>query len=253
MVKFGLHNAIFRERLPPCFYIINYNDLKEYILSDPPSEYAKRWQACNNAHNAWYRGEMTALYKRVLFIISEVYSLDVRGLKLSAALRIFVNQTHEAEPSECDAASDSPLLAIYNGSTLLRHLKNVDAVCRENMEALRKAVKKFDKNNKEANLSASLLCELYMSATMSGPEGLRSSIRLCERLIRKYHTSLDSLETDQTTKMHFEFVAEEKGDSTDDGSESGGGDSGGDSQTRDFKVERKKRGEVSNLPVFIRE
>jgi glycerophosphoryl diester phosphodiesterase len=195
MVKFGRHNATLQTRLPSTFYLVHYNSLKELaiknaslatsvknlydfektsLLDAATKKFVGEWMQANSSHRAWLSDETTMLLTNVIHALHD-RNVDFRGATLSEALKQFV-QTDSAVYSSPSAAAP-----LHTGSTVLRHLKNLALACSENVESLRKAVKKYDKLNPDANVGRTLLPELYFTSMSAGPNSLKEAIRAIEK------------------------------------------------------------------------
>jgi len=154
MVKFGRHLQFLRQEQRTPAYLVEYKKISALLGQE--DTFSAAWREALQTATAEYTGLTAALWHRVLISISKAQAEDedeLRGARPLAALRAYHALFGGDEARKViDEFSDSRSAAVANS------------------EALRKLVKKYDKeltktaDKERARLSATLLPELYSSA-----------------------------------------------------------------------------------------
>eukprot|EP00979_Chaetoceros_neogracilis_P004972 scaffold848_cov236-Chaetoceros_neogracile.AAC.2 len=185
MVKFGRHLQFFleNEEGTECsHYIVPYNELRDDIYANASSNDSEsfeiEWKNSLKKASDDFSESTTSCWSSIFEAIQNIP--NARGATLESALRFF-----------------TPTVGISESRDLLVFLKRIYNTAALNSEALRKLVKKFDKQG-PASLSAILLPELYTSNFSIGVQSLDASINILRELL----DDLDEFHSDYTTGEH---------------------------------------------------
>ena len=171
MVKFGRHLQFYLECEEPHRegqYIVPYNQLRDQIFSNKSPEDASiafevEWRQALHLASQDFNKSTTYSWRSVFEGISDLP--QARGAELSTALKLYV-----------------ATVGISISRDMLVFLKSIRSNATVNSEALRKLVKKFDKNT-DTKLSARLLPELYATAFTMGQNSLDLAIDVLRELL----------------------------------------------------------------------
>ena len=152
MVKYGRHLEFLRQRFQKGAYLVDYKAIQRVV---DRAAFSADWQEGLARATAAKEAGVVGLWSRVFQGIATAVDADQRGVRPLVALHAY----HGA----ASAADTQRLLDDYSELRMA-------AVA--NWEALRKLVKKFDKNAPEAEaLSGELLPKLYASSRGRGRRG----------------------------------------------------------------------------------
>ena len=158
MVKFGRHNKTVRENLAKLddgsyYYVIDYNKLKQLAIDADTNadSFQLLWTQELNNHQKWLTESSIDLYRQVYQAIA--HDPQACGLPQRAALNMFV----AAQATHQETKQSTSKSTTFSASDLLRRMKRIELASTNNQQALRKSVKKFDKNKPTADTSVSSL------------------------------------------------------------------------------------------------
>ena len=165
MVKFGRHNATVRAnlaRIDTSYYVIDYNALKSIAITPNAdhNDFLLLWKESLSNLVASRENISLDIWSKVFAAIDELP--ESKGVTLENALRLYVRVTDNNDEKESAAAT-------YNSADLLRQFKRSDLANSHSLEALRKAVKKFDKIHTPSPSFSSMLLPTLHAAISSSP------------------------------------------------------------------------------------
>ena len=146
MVKYGRHLLFLSQRLPKDAYLVNYKGVQSTI-GDDPEPFVRAWEEALHAATDAHDRAMSDLWSEVLSQVYNKFGAD-GGVKPVVALRMYLEAMGARETQR--------LIDKYN---------ELRTTCLANWEALRKLVKKFDKNNGTAYCKDFVENEVAESAT----------------------------------------------------------------------------------------
>ena len=157
MVKFGRHLQFFldNEHQGSDLYVVPYNDVRACI-SDPDA-FLVKWRECLEHASVDFLKATAAWWSRVFEGINHLK--ESRGALPEVALRLYISVADEEELSE-----------------LLSMTKQLHSTSLTNAEALRKLVKKYDKEHEEERLSPMLLPQVYAANFTVGQSTLEAAL-----------------------------------------------------------------------------
>ena len=157
MVKFGRHLQFFldNQHEGSSLYVVPYNNVRE-LMGDIDSFLAAWTESLQAASDDFYAAT-TAMWRSIFRGISELD--ECRGALPEVALRLYISVAGEEELQE-----------------LLSDMKQLHATALTNSEALRKLVKKYDKEEGHEKLSPTLLPEVYAANFTVGQSTLEAAL-----------------------------------------------------------------------------
>jgi len=169
MVKFGRHLQFYIdcENLNS-HYIVPYDTLRDKITPHPQSEQSQEdfkatWREVLEEASRDFSKSTHSCWQTVFEGVSPIP--QARGASLETALRLY-----------------TPTVGTTASQDLLVFLKGIHSAAEVNSEALRKAVKKFDKQSNRS-LSDILLPELYCSIVAVGQSSVKMAIDVIRDLL----------------------------------------------------------------------
>ena len=192
MVKFGRHLQFYIESEiteSSQFTIVDYSALRDLIECDGDSilriknTFIDQWHAALTTSIQEFNQAMTQAWSIVFSAISHIS--QARGAPQETALKLY-----------------PPTVGTTKSQDLLMTLKDIQSAALLNSEALRKLVKKYDKNSKQVEecLSDILLPKLFSSSIVMGLPALDASIDILRDLLNDIDDdSSDSPSTHSTT------------------------------------------------------
>eukprot|EP00592_Proboscia_alata_P020745 CAMPEP_0194402848 /NCGR_PEP_ID=MMETSP0176-20130528/1504_1 /TAXON_ID=216777 /ORGANISM="Proboscia alata, Strain PI-D3" /LENGTH=740 /DNA_ID=CAMNT_0039200387 /DNA_START=88 /DNA_END=2310 /DNA_ORIENTATION=+ len=175
MVKFGRHVQFFLENdhKGSDLYIVDYNEIRDkYIPNNKTDQsesssrdlFIENWKTCLNRATVDFQRAMTQIWSTVFDGIFKSNPAESRGALPDDALRFYIQSASENEVHE-----------------LLAELCQIHAAALTNAEALRKLVKKYDKDaekKSEQVLSSTLLPIVYSANFTIGQSTLEAGLAL---------------------------------------------------------------------------
>eukprot|EP00980_Cylindrotheca_fusiformis_P014386 scaffold3827_cov179-Cylindrotheca_fusiformis.AAC.50 len=185
MVKFGGHMEALShgdlESLAP--FLVPYNKIKGFIFEDPKA-FETAWSMALQAAEQNFRKDRNEFWQTIFDEISaNAASEEVRGSHPGNALQLYVQSVHPEKARE----------------TLVK-MRQILQAGQTNSEALRKLVKKYDKQG--GNLSPMLLPVLYTSSLYAGQSMLISGIALLRDLVENESTEFQPLIRNDSDARH---------------------------------------------------
>jgi hypothetical protein len=151
MVKYGRHLLFLRQRLPEKLYLVDYKHVQSLI--GETDGFIRAWKEALQAAGDAKEVMMTELWSEVFDRVTSGFDANERGLRPVVALRLY----HDT-------------MGMHETQRLIDNYSEARTSCIANWEALRKLVKKFDKQAMEHGremLSQRLLPLLYASTLTS--------------------------------------------------------------------------------------
>ena len=152
-------------RIDTSYYVIDYNALKSIAITPNAdhNEFLLLWKESLSNLVASREKISLDIWSKVFAAIDELP--ESKGVTLENALRLYVRITdNNDEKDKKDSAA-----ATYNSADLLRQFKRSDLANSHSLEALRKAVKKFDKIHTPSPSFSSMLLPTLHAAISSSP------------------------------------------------------------------------------------
>lgn len=161
MVKFGRHLQFFlaNEHQGSSLYVVPYNDVRALIHNDADS-FLVAWRESLEHASADFRNALTIWWQRIFQGIAHLD--ESRGALPEVSLRLYISVADDEELQE-----------------LLSLTKQLHSTSLTNAEALRKLVKKFDKEHADAGverLSPILLPQVYAANFTVGQSTLEAAL-----------------------------------------------------------------------------
>jgi glycerophosphoryl diester phosphodiesterase len=189
MVKFGGHiEALSHGDLSSSnTFLVPYNQIKKLIFENP-DEFVSAWQNALKSAEKNFREDRSALWQTVFDkIATEAESEEVRGSHPGNALQLYVQNVH-----------------IDKARELHVEMRRILQTGQTNSEALRKLVKKFDKQG--GQLSSVLLPKLYTCSLYAGQHMLQSGLGLFRDLLDDSSSEFKPLVKHDSETMHERSV-----------------------------------------------
>lgn len=175
MVKFGRHVQFFLENdhKGSDLYIVDYNQIRDKFIPSNKTDqsesssrdlFIEKWKACLNRATVDFQRAMTKIWSTVFDGIFKSNPAESRGALPDDALRFYIQSASENEVHE-----------------LLAELCQIHAAALTNAEALRKLVKKYDKDAEKKSehvLSSTLLPIIYSANFTIGQSTLEAGLAL---------------------------------------------------------------------------
>jgi predicted transcriptional regulator len=197
MVKFGRHlDAFLAENQGSNLYVVPYSEIRDHLVekeSASPVIFTTEWTSCLEKAKADFDHAMEILWQMVFEGISSSDTENSRGASPDTAFRMFLSHASVVESQE-----------------LLSHVKYTCETSLTNAEALRKLVKKFDKQHIQT-LSLSLLPKLYAANFTVGQPTLEDGLVMLRETLetdfdpdepppQSHETSTNSLTVGSSTR-----------------------------------------------------
>ena len=170
-------------------FIVPYTDIKDEIASSQ-AQFVHAWQVSLKAPSHDYLHRVRVLIEEIFSDLARLHGWDelhVRGLPLDEAMSCYASNMKENRSRD-----------------LFSRMKKIYSSTSMNVEALRKLVKKFDKNavgRGDDLLSSTLLPELY-SSPMMAYSTLEVHIEMFRDTLGHVKDAEDDTDTDTDSIMH---------------------------------------------------
>lgn len=163
MVKFGRHlEAFLAANQGSNLYVVPYSEIRDHLVEIERADaflFTNEWNSCLEKAVKDFDQAMVSLWQMVFQGISS-FPLESRGANPDTAFRMFLSQASVEESQE-----------------LLSRVKYICETSLTNAEALRKLVKKFDKQH-TTQLSLTLLPKLYAANFTVGQTTLEDGLAM---------------------------------------------------------------------------
>jgi len=194
MVKFGVHvEAFLNENAASHLYVVPYIQVRDEFIETSgktPQEFQDEWNTCLQKVKRDFDDAMGLLWEQVFQGISS--SMEARGAPPDKAFSLFFR-----------------LAGVNASQELLTSINSIYETSLTNAEALRKLVKKFDKQHKQ-QLSLKLLPKLYASNFVVGIPMLEDGLGILRHALGKAVEDDDS-DDDSVESLQNQYKAERRG------------------------------------------
>jgi hypothetical protein len=169
MVKFGGHVEAVREgdNKGTELYLVPYNEIKGLIFHENAGiNFPEAWHNALSSSEDDCRKARSGLWEHIFATIAHCEPAKVRGAHPGNALQLYLENVHPSLSQD-----------------LLLRMNQIHQAAAVNSEALRKLVKKYDKDYGTELLSLTLLPTLYTSSLYGGQNMLQDGIALLRELL----------------------------------------------------------------------